>query len=330
MKAEWLKRLSFVVAVALVLAVLFVSCSVPPLDLSAKKCSSASDCSSGETCTSAGACVSPADATVEAGPQGDASGRDSRSDDAAPLDALAPADPCTTILYFSGPQHVDGYNDDFASVPTELYPWGLLPPSNDFVPPSGIVDLDVKLQVGWSGAGLHFFFHVHYERDGSVVVPEAGDLLWFGDGVELFLKADSNLTGPFGGTTDVGALHLAASPDQPNPPRTQAYVSDAAVTTDPVASSNVAAHQNPDGYDLEFFIPWANIQAGGAIPEAGSSIGLDFGIDYRNREAGSDPNQQPDYQLLLQQGAVSPTSCPYNQSLPWCDDRTWCRPTLVQ
>jgi hypothetical protein len=65
---------------------LAASCTVPALDLDAKKCSSASDCPNGETCTTEGACVPPPDGPAEVGSP----------------DAPVPVNPCVVVPYFSG------------------------------------------------------------------------------------------------------------------------------------------------------------------------------------------------------------------------------------
>jgi hypothetical protein len=315
------------VAGALVPTLLVVSCSVPGIDLASKKCATTTDCNAGQVCnTGTGAC---ADVDGSVGfPDGGS------LDSAMGADALMPVDLCNSIPYFSGSQVVDGDGSDFSSVPTENYPWRSIPTSNNTF--NGPADpLDVTAKVGWSSVGMHLFFHVHYEDDGgadagdTLVVPFPSDPLWYGDAVEIFIKGDTSCTGNFGSTEDVGALHLIASPDPTNPPRTATFASDAGETTDLVASDAVAAHQDSDGYDLEFLVPWADVIAPDAgAPAAGQKIAFDFGVDYRNRlpEAGSN---QPSFQLLLAVGPQDPTSCMFGAALPPCDDRTWCTPVLV-
>lgn len=316
-------RLSFSLLVfATAPALVAVSCIVPALDLASKKCSSTQDCA-GQTCNAAGACVAT-DGSVSTDGGGHESGPTG--------DALAPVDLCQTIPYFPGTQVVDGESSDFAGVPTESYPWGSLQTSNGVV---GGSPLDVTAKVGWSAAGLHLFFHVHYESDGgstqadTLVLPGASDPLWYGDALEIFVKGNSDCTGNFGATLDVGALHLVASPDPTNPPRSVTFESDGGEMTDPVPTADMAAHQDADGYDLEFLVPWPDVSApDGSAPQASQRIALDFGVDYRDRspEAGT---SQPEYQLLLADRPVTSTTCPFMTALPPCDDRTWCTPALA-
>jgi hypothetical protein len=296
---------------ALVGGVLFLSaavaegCTVPALDLADKKCASAQDCTAGQTCSSAGACVSPLDSGTDA--------------------ALLPSDLCHLLPRFTGSQTVDGQDDDFSSVPAAAYPWGTLPTSGGGVAMGD--HLDVTARVGWSALGLHMFMHVHYET-GDVRVPKSSDPLWYGDAIELFLKGNSNLTGPFGKGVDVGALQIVAAPDLTSPPRTQTFVSDGDAMPGPLPAGTIAARRDDAGYAIEFMIPWSLIlPSTGASPVAGSKIAFDFAVDYRSRSAEAGMNE-PQYQLLLALRSVGTTTCREGIPLPPCDDRTWCTPTL--
>jgi hypothetical protein len=287
------------------------SCTVPTVDFADKKCQTVSDCP-GKTCSAAGKCVSAADAGG---------------------DGSSPVGLCQAIPPFgSGVQTVDGNNDDFASVPSQYLSY------KQFVNSANIMndELDVTAQVGWSDAGLHMFFHVQYESGGPVALPPFdGGELWYGDALELFLKGSLPLTGNFNGVSDRGAIQIAVAPDLTNPPRSETYVDKGNTLLGPLSSDTVGAHRDgSDAYDIELMIPWRLILAPGATePKAGSKIGFDFAVDYRYRGDGGALNPaNPELQMLLADNpavGTAPTDCPPGStSVPSCDDRTWCTPTL--
>jgi hypothetical protein len=243
----------------------------------------------------------------------------------ASADSGVPVNLCQSIPRFTGTQVVDGYDDDLMSLPDVLYPWGTLLTSGGGIAMGDHLDVDAR--VGWSELALHVFIHVHYET-GHVIAPSATDLLWYGDAVELFLKGDSNLTGAYDGGADPGATQIVASPDATNPPRSEMYNNYGMGMLGPLPSGSVAAHIDGNDYALEFMIPWTLVVASHeATPTAGSSIGFDFGVDYRWRGIDAGTNE-PEYQLLLSLRSVGSTPCPTTTPIPSCDDRLWCTPTL--
>ena len=281
-------------------------CTVPALDLSAKKCASAADCSGGQSCGADGACVTPPSVAV-----GDA----------------GVSTFCQGIPRFTGVQTVDGDASDLSTLPVISYPWTALVPSGG----TAIVGdkLDTTAQIGWSDLGVHLYFHVAYET-GQVIVPTGDDELWYGDALEIFLKGDGTLTGGYGNGLDPGALQIIVTPDPSAPPRTEMAV-DYGMDLGPLTAAQVAVVRDPDatGYSVEYLIPWSRISAPGASatgPGAGQTIGFQFGVDYRNREDGG---LQPGYQLTLALSNIAGTSTCTYQPIPSCDDRTWCSPTLL-
>src|SRR5262249_20353206 len=93
-----------------------------------------------------------------------------------------------------------------------------------------------------------------------------------------------------------------------------------------------------EGYEFELFLPW-NLLGRSSAPTSGTAIALNLGLGTSN-----DPNYWAWWPTLNVSGGSgmlrgqaflainSPggtTSCrPNNDANPWCDDRTWCRPSL--
>ena len=282
-----------VVAVALALA----GCTVPALDRSTKKCQSDVDCARGEACGPSARCVPSAN------------------------DAGAPFDLCASLAAFTGVQIVDGADDDLAALPIRTFN------AADLKAVGSVAGdlLDVDARVGWSSLGLHAFFHVHYET-GHVMVPTGSEPLFFGDGMELFFKADANLTGRYTASRDVGARQLIVVPPAGSAPmRSSAFYDEGHTDLGPVDPSWLVARSAADGYVVELQLPWSAI-GGSVAPTAGARIGFDFAVDYRARVGATNPQ----YQLLLALKSVPDLSagCFGDVAAPSCDDRTWCAPTL--
>jgi hypothetical protein len=275
-------------------AVLVTGCIIPGIDLSAKMCESSADCGQGEICSPDQACVQTIDA-------------------------------CLDLPAFSGTQVVDGFDTDFAGVPVFV-----LNPADAVVWEELEGDrVSLTARVAWSSSGLHAHFHVDYPDGGSMVVPMGTDPLYYGDGIELFLKGDNHLTGVYGGANDPGAIQLIAVPAaMGQPARAQLFTNQGQDDLGPLSPANFASRLvGSSAYELELELPWALMQPDAGLPPpiAGAQIGFDVGVDYHTRSGPS--NVQ--YQLLLALNPITgpdPT-CPQGPH-PSCDDRTWCTPRL--
>ena len=232
--------------------------------------------------------------------------------------------PCESLPYFTGEQIVDGRDDDFATLPMRTYR------DTDLIQKGSVVggQIVVDVRSAWSERGVHWFFTVHNDANRAVVLPKIGDPLWYGDGIELFLKGDTLLTGTYDGEQkDPGALQIIAVPDLTGVPRSGMYALAGEADFGPLPAASVAATPTEDGhgYNLELFIRWDLITPPPhTAPAAGSSIALDFAVDYHSRSAAN-----PDdvgYQLLLHRAAVDEPNedCMLGDVIPSCDDRTWC------
>ncbi|HEY1960011.1 MAG TPA: hypothetical protein VGH28_30590, partial [Polyangiaceae bacterium] len=212
--------------------------------------------------------------------------------------------------------------DDFSEVPIHVYPTSALVPYFARVYDS----LTVNAQVAWDSQGLHAFFNVVYDS-GNVLLPEtdAGDDLWYGDSIELYLKSTTPLTGYYDGvTSDPGAIQILAVPDSPGTPRSGIYTANG-TPSGSLPPGSIAAQNLGTSYTLEVFVPWT---ASGGAPTTGQ-IGFDLGIDYQSRPPAQ-PNQGQ--QWLVGFNAQPPSTLPAgctNGEAAACDDRTWCQPILA-
>jgi hypothetical protein len=224
-------------------------------------------------------------------------------------------DPCALVPRFDATQVVDGNDDEFCNLPSFVLDFGV---NNDFIQldHSGSNDRPetATVRFGWSPSGLHVFITV----TDPYLVP-AGELssIWNGDGVELFFTTDTSLVG--NPATDL-ATHVAASAD----PSLAASVSTTAGIANhtPLLASRYETIVTGDGYDVELLLPWRS-----SAPASGDQIAFDLALDSADDEPLGAPDGR-DAQALLHLATVSsPTPCP-GSARPWCDDRTWCTPTL--
>jgi hypothetical protein len=258
------------------------------------KCAQASDCAAGQQCMSNGHCATTTDF-------------------------------CQTIPHYTGTQVVNGSNDDFKEVPIHIYPSSALIPYFARVHDA----LNVNAQIAWDSDGLHAFFNVVYVT-GNVILPNAGDPLWYGDSMELYMKSTPPLTGYYDGvTSDPGAIQILVTPDAPGTPRSGIYVADGETLIGTLSSSSLATQNFGTSYDVEVFLPWTLASSTEAAPSAGSTIGFDFGIDYQTRPpAAPAQGQQWLLQFNAQEPSTVPAACAFGEEAA-CDDRTWCAPILA-
>ncbi|MBN2195384.1 MAG: hypothetical protein JW751_21375 [Polyangiaceae bacterium] len=229
--------------------------------------------------------------------------------------STAEMSPCEGIPEFSGAQTIDGDDADVCSLPL----FGL-----DFSSEHLHVDHDgaehdrtesLRARVGWSSAGLHVFLYV---TDPAVVAAggELGDI-WNGDGVELFFAPSSS--GLSGNTADDAAWHgiFSANPGNAATVRT----SDGTASHGELADSRYETTVTADGYTIEAQIPWP-----GSNPDVGAGIAFDLALNSADDAPEGAPDGR-DAQAVLYIGSVGSTTCGGGAE-PWCDDRTWCTPTL--
>ena len=82
-----------------------------------------------------------------------------------------------------------------------------------------------------------------------------------------------------------------------------------------------ATRLTADGWEVEVKLPWP----GTLMPAAaGATLGFQLGLSMSETQGGN----RVEFATLPIPTGVTGTTCPQNHAMPWCDDRTWCRPTL--
>jgi hypothetical protein len=260
---------------------------------------------------------------------------------------------CASVPKYTGTQVVDGVDDDFCDVTATVFElrkgatfFGQAPPT--------VLDV-MTARVAWDAAGIHAHFHV----DDPVLVRDSRSDSWAGpDYIELDIGGTFPLVGFYDGEQrDRGLMNIFMNPESALTPIkgfTGAVPAQATMGFVFPQGGNYGLERTPltdlakwayrtvaGGYEFELFLPWALL--GRATPPAsGTTIALDLGFGTNN-----DPNYWSFWPSAPQLGtpgtsgqtflAIRPlpsgttTSCaplqPTN-ALPWCDDRTWCQPTL--
>jgi len=263
---------------------------------------------------------------------------------------------CDSVPRYTGTQVVDGVDDDFCDVTATVFELrkGAIPFRQQ--PP---IVLDVlTARVAWDGTGIHAHFHA----DDPVLVRDFRlSSSWAGpDRIELDIGGTFPLTGFYDAKEqrDRGFLNVFMNPEStltpikgftgPVPAQVQmGYAS-------PQGSGNYNLERAPltdiakwayrtvaGGYEFELFLPWV-LLGRSAAPAPGTIIAVDLGLGTEN-----DPDYWTFWPSSPQIGkagtagqsflAIKPlppgvgTSCAPLQpadALPWCDNRTWCQPTL--
>jgi len=255
----------------------------------------------------------------------DAGAHDGGSTDAGSYDAGATctppagADLCSAIPELEAPRTLDARGDEFCAtqgvlVTADTAAWKLHP---DLSFPEVLV-----VHAGWSIDGVHVDVRV---TDPHVVVS-ASSALAEGDAVEIFVSGSVDLHGPFDGTVDGGALQVIVAPPAAGVPArgtTYFHPAKAVQTEAPLDPSRYAARLTDDGYEVEVFFPWTNP---GAPRASGDGIGFDVSLDISDSDTASGRQQEIS---LGNRPVAGATNCtPDVGPQPFCDDRTWCTPTL--
>jgi hypothetical protein len=244
----------------------------------------------------------------------------------SPLDsstcASSGGNPCVSIPHFSGTQTLDGKGDDFCAIP---------PIQLDSNNAGKVVTLNaapsevVNARVAWSSAGLHAYIDV---QDSNVQVVNTADTTqainqaYQGDSIEIMLASSNDVTGLTG--TDSNSLHVivpASGPAISTKASNSNGSSQGAAT--PLPSSQFVQISTSTGYAIELQLPWP----GATAPSAGSTVRFDMALNSADSNFGGVGDMR-DGQLIYHLETVSDSSCQGTDTQPFCDDRTWCAPTL--
>jgi hypothetical protein len=234
----------------------------------------------------------------------------------APLEEYS----CATMQRFTAAEQViDGVGDEFADIVPVIFrasdaPW------TDVVPPPDLPER-VTFRAAWSPDAFHIHIHVD---DPFLYINDDTTKIWDGDSVEVFVANSTTFSGRFDGVVDGGALHVGVVPPSVSSPAPRAVIYVDPPGTGyryPLDARLYTARLVPGGYEAELILPW---KPSTAPPVAGGSIGFQFAINAE--DAPKPPGAQNGRQLTanLPMRAVDSPGC----GLVWCDDRTWCRPTL--
>jgi hypothetical protein len=223
-------------------------------------------------------------------------------------------DPCSSIPQFAGNQNVDGDDSDVCSLPSFELNTDNAGHVNVIHDGSESRPESASVRLGWSSQGLHAFITV---TDPAVVPNNVLEEIYEGDSVEfMFASSASGLSGNTGSDPAAHAS-IAASPGL------AASVStvDATPSSSPLDASSYETTVTSEGYTVELLVPWP-----GSAPSAGSTIAFDLALNSADDEPAGAPDGR-DAQAILYLGSVSNSPCG-DPAEPWCDDRTWCTPTL--
>jgi hypothetical protein len=238
----------------------------------------------------------------------------------------ATVDPCASIPALGGTQTVDGKDDEFCGVPSFVFDKAAASKGGVVNNYNGLQDAEfasVKARVAWSSAGLHAFFDVTDAKVESVTMADPNQALttpYQGDSIELFVASNDTATGAPGGDSGAVVVTLAATGKSVSVTTTNN--NGLSVTYAELPSAQYAQAKTAGGYAIEVMIPWK-----GDSPGSGAKVRFDLAINMADDNFGGVGDMR-DAQLIYHVSTVSgQTSCP-GAAEPYCDDRTWCSPTL--
>ena len=227
---------------------------------------------------------------------------------------------CAAMARFTAPtQVVDGVGDEFCNVPAVHYTAANAPYREGHTggspPPTTAPPEDVTFRAAWSLDAFHLHAHV---TDPSIFVSNDDSMFWNGDEIEVFVAGSLDFTCTYPAGTSANAMEVGIVPPSGlTPARAIVYLGQGHVALD---SQYFAARLVSDGYEVELRLPWA----GTAKPTmAGDTMAFYFGLSTQDTVGVG----REEY-ASLPVPAVAGSTCPVSPPLPWCDDRTWCRPTV--
>jgi hypothetical protein len=270
---------------------------------------------SGATGDSGGPDVQPdafdSTAPIEAGPVDASSEEDVPT--CAPPDASPALDDCKALASKTSAPVIDGILD--CGVPLWDMPqagWS----------GTGSVPAGIKTQVGaaWRNDGLYLFVHVTGAGAHRYPAP-AGDPVWCGDAVELYVDSNGTYAHPpdydFPGTMQFVL-------EAPSDAMTTAMMSDRFENTNEVGqwTGEFITVRTADGFDAEAFIRAADLDLTTWTLAAAGHVGLDVAVDL------GDPTQMPASCPLLGQYDIQVVATDAACNRPSCNVEEFCRPVL--
>lgn len=189
----------------------------------------------------------------------------------------------------------------------------MVPASPPVAPPERAL-----IRVVWSEVGLHV--HVHVDDDVISVAPtSAGDDIWRGDSVELFIAGTAAASGDY--VSDHALQFDVAPPSGTTPARARIFGHSGSVEIP--AASTWSARLVTGGYEIEALLSWSLL--GVSSPAAGATIGLDVAIYADDRPTAA----VDDVWMVVANEPVTGVSPCGGPTRPSCDTRAFCTPTLL-
>ena len=261
-------------------------------------------CCSGGRCISSGSCVGSPDGGTA-------------SD--APISQCATGGaPCSALARFTGPQILDGKDDEFCNIPSFELNFGNAANVIEYNTTGGSYPERAVARVAWDDTGIHAFIRVY---DTTVTPAPALSTIWNGDGIELLFSSSTSVTGLT--SVDTNTMHILYSPSTTPLAATSKDTATSGTET-ALATSMYSGGSDSTGYWVELNLPWP-----GAAPAASSQIKFDMQLNVADGPAKTTDLYVRDAQAILYQATTTTTTTSCGSTIaPFCDDRIWCTTTL--
>jgi hypothetical protein len=226
-----------------------------------------------------------------------------------------PPDYCTTIPRLHGPPVIDGALDCGVTL-RAFDPLGWNGPT---AIPSG---QSASYAIAYRADGLYFFLTF---TDSTRVPAQAGDEVWRGDGVEMYVDADGVFSAPPAfdnpGTRQIQVA--APADDMTNQTRAELFTWGFDGTRVPWTAPRFVSKPTPTGYVIEAFVTAEELAIPAWSLAAGMTVGTNLGVNVSDPDTST--YQAPDGYRLGQYFVHLAD----NGNPPFADVAAFCLPTLA-
>ena len=179
--------------------------------------------------------------------------------------------------------------------------------------------------VAWYNTGIYFYIEV---IDPDRNPPEAGDNLYLGDGVEVYVDHDGNYLTPPPDYDYIGTrqIILPAPEDDVTPTAFGTIRTATGWLFDPFTGDQWAVIPTPGGYVVEIFVVPENLNLTAMNYEAGDHIGFDLAhnVSLPPGETGVDGNRLGQYFLKVREPFLGDMN-----DFPWSNESVFCTAILL-
>jgi hypothetical protein len=260
-----------------------------------------------------------ADAAPEGSPD-DALDANTEAEAEAGCPDAAPSDYCTALPALASPPVIDGILDLSPCLLVDMVPefWSGPSPLPPFPPGNA-----TQIAAAWRPDGLYVFLAV---TTPAAFPADAGDPVFYGAGVELFIDNDGVYTSP-PSYDDPGTIQIVVtSPASATGPTQRAEEFRNAADEGPWASTQYATFATAAGFTFEGFVAAADLGLTTWPLALGSTVGFDVAIDVSFATASmTGPQGHRVGQYFFH---VAPADAGIGS--PFADPRAFCTPTLAQ